>query len=126
MSDSVALIGLVHPALAEAIYIDTILVENVEEFKKWGPLGANGRPLISKAGETFRAFITALESLGYKVEHRILNAADYGDPTTRKRFFMIARRGGKKITWPQATHSVNPQPRPVRRGQKEVARSSRD
>ena len=93
---------------AEALYIDNILIENVREFRSWGPLGANGRPLKSKRGETFHAFLTALRSLGYNVEHRILNSANYGDPTTRERLFIIARRGGKKITWPEQTHGSDP------------------
>jgi DNA (cytosine-5)-methyltransferase 1 len=90
---------------AEAIYIDNILIENVREFRDWGPIGADARPLKSKKGETYRAFLTALRSLGYTVEDRVLNAADYGDATTRERLFVIARRGGKKIVWPEATHS---------------------
>lgn len=90
---------------AEALYIDNILIENVPEFQTWGPLGVNGRPLKSKRGATFQAFITALSSLGYRVDYRVLNAADYGDPTTRRRFFLIARRGNKKIRWPEPTHT---------------------
>jgi DNA (cytosine-5)-methyltransferase 1 len=90
---------------AEALYIDNIIVENVREFRDWGPLGANGRPLKSKRGETFLAFLRALESLDYRVEYRVLNAADYGDPTTRERLFVMARRGRRQITWPQKTHS---------------------
>ena len=90
---------------AAAIYIDNILIENVQEFQTWGPLGANGRPMKSKKGLTFQAFKIALESLGYKVDHRVLNAADYGDPTCRQRFFLIARRGNKRIRWPEQTHA---------------------
>lgn len=90
---------------AEALYIDNILIENVPEFQTWGPLGVNGRPLKSKRGATFQAFVTALSSLGYRVDYRVLNAADYGDPTTRRRFFLIARRGNKKIRWPEPTHT---------------------
>jgi DNA (cytosine-5)-methyltransferase 1 len=90
---------------AEALYIDRILIENVPEFQSWGPLGANGKPMKSKKGQTFKAFIFALESLGYRVEFRVLNAADYGDPTCRKRFFLIAKRGNKRISWPSATHA---------------------
>ena len=93
---------------AEALYIDSIIVENVREFRDWGPLGANGRPLRSKRGETFLAFIMALQSLGYKVEYRILNCADYGDPTTRERLFVMARRGNKKVVWPEPTHGDDP------------------
>lgn len=90
---------------AEALYIDNILIENVPEFQTWGPLGVNGRPLKSKRGATFQAFVTALVSLGYRVDYRVLNAADYGDPTTRRRFFLIARRGNRKIRWPEPTHT---------------------
>lgn len=92
---------------ASAIYIDNILIENVPEFMSWGPLGANGKPMKSKKGATFQAFKIALESLGYRVDHRVLNAADYGDPTCRKRFFLIARRGNKRIRWPEPTHTEN-------------------
>ncbi len=91
---------------AEALYVDNLLIENVREFIDWGPLGADGRPLASKKGQTFQAFITALRSLGYNVEWKLLNAANYGDPTTRERLFILARRGNRKITWPEATHSA--------------------
>lgn len=90
---------------AELLYIDNILIENVKEFRSWGPLGADGRPLKSKRGEFFFAFCNALKAAGYNVEHKVLNAADYGDPTTRERLFLIARRGNKKIIWPAATHA---------------------
>jgi DNA (cytosine-5)-methyltransferase 1 len=87
------------------LYIETIIIENVKEYRDWGPLGANNKPLKSKLGETYRAFINSLRSLGYTVEDRILNAADYGDPTTRERLFIVARRGNKKISWPERTHT---------------------
>lgn len=90
---------------AAAIYIDNILIENVPEFQSWGPLGADGKPMKSKKGATFQAFKIALESLGYRVDYRVLNAADYGDPTCRKRFFLIARRGNKRVHWPEQTHA---------------------
>lgn len=90
---------------ASALYIDNILIENVPEFESWGPLGVNGRPMKSKRGETFQAFKIALQSLGYRVDHQVLNAADYGDPTCRRRFFLIARRGNKRIRWPEPTHT---------------------
>jgi DNA (cytosine-5)-methyltransferase 1 len=89
----------------QELYVDNVLVENVREFENWGPLGADRRPMKSKRGETFNAFVAALRSLGYKVEWRILNAADYGDPTTRERLFIIGRRGNRKITWPSPTHA---------------------
>jgi len=90
---------------AEALRIDNILIENVKEFQSWGPLGVNGRPLKSRKGETFQAFLNALTSLGYKVDFRVLNAAYYGDPTTRERLFIVARRGRRPIRWPDPTHT---------------------
>lgn len=95
---------------AQELYIDRIIIENVEEFREWGPVGANHKPLKSRRGETFRAFLEALRSLGYKVEDRVLNAADFGDPTTRKRLFILATRGRKAITWPTPTHSKTGDP----------------
>lgn len=89
---------------AEALYIDNIIIENVPEFQSWGPIGADGRPLKSKRGHLFEQFIASLRALGYNVEWRILNWADYGDPTTRRRLFMICRRGNKPVRWPQPTH----------------------
>ncbi len=90
---------------AQELYIDTILIENVPEFRTWGPIGANHKPLKSRKGETYQAFLAALRSLGYTVEDRILNAADYGDPTTRRRLFIMARRGHHQVRWPAPTHS---------------------
>ena len=82
-----------------------IMLENVEEFKTWGPLGRRHHPIKSKHGETFRKFVQQLTDLGYEVEFRELVAADYGAPTMRKRFFMIARCDGKPIVWPEPTHA---------------------
>ena len=82
-----------------------IMLENVEEFKTWGPLGRRHHPIKSKQGETFRKFVQQLTDLGYEVEFRELVAADYGAPTMRKRFFMIARCDGKPIVWPEPTHA---------------------
>lgn len=82
-----------------------IMLENVEEFKTWGPLNRAHHPIQKKKGATFRKFITQMEELGYLVEYRELVAADYGTPTTRKRFFMIARCDGKPIIWPEPTHA---------------------
>lgn len=93
---------------AEALMPGIILVENVPEFLTWGPIGSNGRPLASKKGATFAAWRSALQSLGYRVEHRILCAADYGDPTTRERLFVYAVRGKRRIIWPGATHTRTP------------------
>lgn len=82
-----------------------IMLENVEEFKTWGPLNRSHRPIKAKQGVTFKKFVSQLEDLGYKVEFRELIAADYGAPTTRKRFFMVARCDGKPIVWPEPTHA---------------------
>lgn len=90
---------------AQELYIDCILIENVPEFRTWGPLGANGRPMKSRKGQTYRAFLDALRSLGYRVEDRVINAADYGDPTTRQRLFILAQRGQKRVSFPMPTHS---------------------
>lgn len=89
---------------AEALYIDNLIIENVPEFLSWGPLGADGRPMKSKRGQLFEQFIASLRALGYNVDWRVLNCADYGDPTTRRRLFVIARRGGKPVRWPEPTH----------------------
>ena len=81
-----------------------IMLENVEEFQTWGPV-RKGKPVKSKAGQTFRKWKQQLSDLGYKIEHRELVAADYGAPTTRKRFVLVARCDGKPIAWPERTHA---------------------
>lgn len=81
-----------------------IILENVEEFQTWGPI-RKGRPIKSKKGDTFNKWKWQLESLGYKVDHRELKACDYGAPTSRKRFFLIARCDGQPIKWPEPTHA---------------------
>jgi DNA (cytosine-5)-methyltransferase 1 len=111
---------------AAAVLPDVIFLENVREFEGWGPLHrthSNGcagehfkacpkkhkgchfsRPIASRKGETFRAFVRKLRSLGYVVEWKLLRACDFGAPTTRLRFFLVARRDGKPIRWPTPTH----------------------
>lgn len=81
-----------------------IMLENVEEFQTWGPV-RKGKPVKKKTGQTFHKFISQLEDLGYQVEYRELVAADYGAPTTRKRFVLVARCDGKPIVWPEPTHA---------------------
>lgn len=81
-----------------------IILENVEEFQTWGPV-RRGRPVKSKAGQTFHKWLSQLQALGYAVEWRELVAADYGAPTTRKRFFLVARCDGAPIVWPEPTHA---------------------
>lgn len=88
--------GLVRPRV--------IMLENVEEFKTWGPLNRRHHPIKAKQGKTFERFVQQLRELGYEVEFRELIAADYGAPTMRKRFFMVARCDGKPIVWPEPTH----------------------
>jgi DNA (cytosine-5)-methyltransferase 1 len=90
------------------LYVRRVILENVPEFLNWGPLGADGKPLPSRKGATFRAFVAALEAMGYKVEWRLLCAADYGDPTTRTRLFVQAARGGARILWPEPSHAKTP------------------
>ena len=80
-----------------------IMLENVEEFQTWGPV-RKGKPVKKKAGQTFRKWKQQLSDLGYAIEHRELVAADYGAPTTRKRFCLVARCDGQPIVWPEPTH----------------------
>lgn len=89
--------GLVRPRV--------IMLENVEEFKTWGPLNRGHHPIKAKQGKTFEKFVQQLQDLGYEVQFRELVAADYGAPTMRKRFFMIARCDGYPIIWPEPTHA---------------------
>jgi len=91
---------------AESLRINTILIENVPEFRGWGPLGANGKPLKSKKGTLYQHFLAGLRALGYVVDDRILNAADYGAATTRRRLFVLARLGRGPVAWPTPTHSA--------------------
>lgn len=88
--------GLVRPRV--------IMLENVEKFKTWGPLNRRHHPIKDKQGKTFEKFVQQLNDLGYEVEFKELVAADYGAPTMRKRFFMIARYDGRPIVWPEPTH----------------------
>ena len=88
---------------------DVIMLENVEEFQTWGPV-RKGKPVKSKAGQTFRQWKKQLSELGYVIEHKELTAADYGAPTTRKRFVLVARCDGKPIVWPERTHAPRNSP----------------
>lgn len=125
------------PKWASLVEMDMFTLENVEEFKGWGPLTNEGKPCPNRKGETFDGFIKALSTglkpnhpswkeavvalgiqykikeklklfkgLGYQVEHNLLKACDFGAPTTRKRFFLIARKDGYAIQWPKATHGA--------------------
>ena len=91
-----------------------IMLENVEEFKTWGPLlvAADGtsKPDPAKRGKTFDSFVRQLRAHGYTVDHRELRASDHATPTIRKRFFLVARRDGLPIRWPDATHGAPTSP----------------
>lgn len=93
-----------------------IMLENVEEFTTWGPLGPDGMPCPKRKGREFGAFVNALKRQGYAVDYRELRACDYGAPTIRRRFFLIARRDGLPICWPAQTHG-DPASEAVKSGQ---------
>lgn len=84
--------------------IRCIMLENVEEFRKWGPLDANGFPIKEQEGEEFDKFVRAIKRLGGRVEFRELVACDYGAKTSRKRLYMIVRFDDEPIVWPEPTH----------------------
>lgn len=92
---------------AKEILPNVIIMENVEEIQQWGPLDEKGFPVKEKKGEEYRRFIEKVKSLGYEFDSREMVAADYGAPTTRKRWYAIFRRDGKEIVWPEPTHSKN-------------------
>lgn len=93
---------------AEQLGTRDILIENVPEWQSWGPLNLKGRPIKRRRGETFQAFVQALESLNYRVEWRVLNAANYGDPQKRRRLFLRAKANRGRIQWPEQTHAEEP------------------
>lgn len=91
----------------EAIDPDYIQIENVEEFMSWGEVDENGKPLSMDKGKSYLRWVRNVKRYGYNFEHRILNAADYGAYTSRKRFFGIFARKGLPIVFPEATHCKN-------------------
>ncbi|KQZ41822.1 C-5 cytosine-specific DNA methylase [Ensifer sp. Root558] len=105
---------------AERAKPDVIIMENVEEWKEWGPLIETDRGLMpcpDNRGKTFQKWCKAMKRAGYKLQHRELRACDYGAPTIRKRLFVIARRDGQPIVWPEPTHGA-PTDRDVIAGKK--------
>lgn len=95
----------------DQLFIRRVIIENVPEFVDWGPLNKDGKPIKRMKGECFRSWVRAIEARNYIVEWRIVNCADYGDATSRRRFFLKAvRKGCGKIRWPEPTHAENPQP----------------
>jgi DNA (cytosine-5)-methyltransferase 1 len=89
---------------AAAVAPRIIFLENVAEFRGWGPLDKDGHPIRAKKGFEFNRWKRALERLGYAVDYRVLDASLYGAPTKRKRLFLVARRDGVAIRWPEPTH----------------------
>jgi DNA (cytosine-5)-methyltransferase 1 len=89
---------------AKTVRPRVIMLENVPEFEDWGPLDERGMPCKRRKGMTFKRWASLLRAEGYEVQHRTLNAADYGVPTHRKRLFLIARCDGRPIVWPEPTH----------------------
>jgi len=89
---------------AQRVRPAVIMLENVEEFRTWGPLAEDGRPCPDRRGQTFDKWVKELRKAGYKVQWRELRACDYGAPTSRKRLFLIARCDGEAIVWPAPTH----------------------
>lgn len=108
---------------ASAVRPRVILLENVEEFQTWGPLGPDNRPCPARKGTTFARWKRQLERMGYRVEHRELRACDYGAPTIRKRLYLIARCDGLPIVWPAETHGA-PDSLPVKQGKRQPWRTA--
>lgn len=99
----------------EDVRPDVVAMENVEEFRTWGPLDNDGQPIPEFIGQTFDDWCRRIRKAGYRMQWKELRACDYGAPTIRKRFFMIARRDGRPITWPKPTHG-DPKSPEVKRG----------
>lgn len=89
----------------EAINPDLIKIENVEEFMSWGPMDKNGKPISMQKGKDYTRWLKRVKSYGYNFDYRILNAADFGAYTSRKRYFGIFAKDGLPILFPDPTHS---------------------
>lgn len=95
----------------DQLFVRRIIIENVPEFVDWGPLNKDGKPIERLKGSCFRSWVASIEARNYAVEWRVVNCADYGDATSRRRFFLKAvRKGCGRIRWPEPTHAENPQP----------------
>ncbi|WP_139310723.1 DNA cytosine methyltransferase [Allorhizobium taibaishanense] len=93
--------------------VDVVTMENVEEWKDWGPLVQTHKGLMpdpERRGETFAAWSKAIKKLGGKMEFREIRACDFGAPTIRKRLFLVIRFDGKPIVWPEPTHGAPDDP----------------
>lgn len=108
---------------ARLVKPDVIFIENVDEFQTWGPVDeTTNQPVKEKAGTLFLQWVRSLRRCGYRVEWRSLTASDYGTPTTRRRLFIVARRDGRPIVWPEPTHGG---PRQIQRDLDERGRCNR-
>lgn len=90
---------------ASKIFPDVIIMENVEEIQSWGELDERGYPIKEKQGKEYERFMKSMTDLGYEYQTWELVAADYGAPTTRKRWYAVFRRDGEEIVKPEETHS---------------------
>lgn len=82
--------------------VHRLIVENVPEFMDWGPCDARtGKPIKSRKGEYFRAWVAALKAIGFRLDWKVICCADNGDATTRERFFLIGRSDRKALRWPE-------------------------
>jgi len=90
---------------ADQLRIDALVIENVPAFRSWGPTDRRGRQIPSRRGETYRQYLDMLRAMGYTVDARVLNAADFGGATTRKRLFILALKGPRAVRWPMASHA---------------------
>jgi len=89
----------------EFLNVDSVLIENVPEFTSWGALDTKGHPIKARKGEIYRAWLRSFRAHGYTVEAKVLNAADYGAPTSRSRLFVAAKKGRGRPAWPVSTYS---------------------
>lgn len=91
----------------DVLYTDYIYIENVKEFQYWGDLDENGKPLSKDQGRSYMRWVNKVKSYGYDFDWRLLNAADYGAYTSRRRFFGIFAKHGLPIVFPHQTHAKN-------------------
>lgn len=89
---------------AQMVRPRVVILENVPEFFKWGPISEDGVSSKAEEGAYFDRFVEELRALGYRTDFRVLSACRYGAPTTRERLYLIARRDDRNIVWPEPSH----------------------